>query len=64
MRFIVFLLLTIGGILILKYSKFIVDSGLRSAWADEHLPLGSYSGVKILGLVIIVFAIMYLFKVI
>jgi len=61
MRFLVFLIATIIGLVLIKYSKWFVDNGLQSSWANEHLPLGSYSGIKILGVVAIVFGVLYLF---
>lgn len=61
MNFIVFIIATILGILTMKYAKTLTDWGLRSAWADEHLPLGSVSGWKLFGLAIIIFGVAKLF---
>lgn len=64
LRILVFLLALILGILTMRYAKTLVDWGMRSAWADDHLPLGSYSAWKLVGLGLIVLGVVYLFGII
>lgn len=65
MKFFIFLVMTIIGLLIMKYAEPIVRTFGKSAWAEQHLGGGgSYTLWKLSGLAIIILGALYLLGVI
>lgn len=60
-RILVFIIFTIIGILILKYTEPIVRTVGKMQWAENRLGIGgTYTVWKLIGVFVIVFSLLYL----